>query len=103
MPSAPVKKNVRIALLGLGTVGGGVVKILESHRAGLEERAGCGLTLAAIAVLVVGGLLVFDGPGIREVSDQDPALGLELHRRFIHVVVDRLQQTRLRMLEAYAE
>jgi homoserine dehydrogenase len=49
MPSAPVKKNVRIALLGLGTVGGGVVKILESHRAGLEERAGCGLTLAAIA------------------------------------------------------
>ncbi len=42
-------KDVRIALLGLGTVGGGVVKILESRRAMLEERAGCGLVLGAIA------------------------------------------------------
>jgi homoserine dehydrogenase len=48
--SAPVKKtNVKIALLGLGTVGGGVVKVLETQRATLEERAGCRLTLAAIA------------------------------------------------------
>jgi CRP/FNR family transcriptional regulator, cyclic AMP receptor protein len=47
-------------------------------------------------------VLVFDGPGIREVCDQDPGLGLELHRRFIRVVVDRLQQTRQRLLEAYA-
>ena len=44
-------KDVRIALLGLGTVGGGVVKILESRRAMLEERAGCRLTLAAVADL----------------------------------------------------
>ncbi len=42
-------KDVRIALLGLGTVGGGVVKILESRRAMLEERAGCRLVLAAVA------------------------------------------------------
>jgi homoserine dehydrogenase len=42
-------KDVRIALLGLGTVGGGVVKILESRRAMLEERAGARLTLAAVA------------------------------------------------------
>jgi len=41
--------DVRIALLGLGTVGGGVVKILESRRAMLEERAGCHLALAAVA------------------------------------------------------
>jgi homoserine dehydrogenase len=41
--------EVRIALLGLGTVGSGVVKILEAQRALLEERAGCRLTLAAIA------------------------------------------------------
>jgi CRP/FNR family transcriptional regulator, cyclic AMP receptor protein len=47
-------------------------------------------------------VLVFDGPGIREVCDQDPELGLELYRRFIRVVVDRLQQTRQRLLEAYA-
>ncbi|PYM39711.1 MAG: homoserine dehydrogenase [Candidatus Rokuibacteriota bacterium] len=39
-------KEVRIGLLGLGTVGGGVIKILESRRAMLEERA----------VELVGGL-----------------------------------------------
>jgi homoserine dehydrogenase len=41
--------DVRIGLLGLGTVGAGVVKLLESQRAMLQERAGSGLTLAAIA------------------------------------------------------
>jgi homoserine dehydrogenase len=44
-------KEVRLGLLGLGTVGGGVVKLLESERALLEERAGCRLTLAAVADL----------------------------------------------------
>jgi homoserine dehydrogenase len=41
-------KEVRIALLGLGTVGAGVAKLLQSRRALLEERAGCRLTLAAV-------------------------------------------------------
>ncbi len=41
--------DVRIALLGLGTVGAGVVKILESRRPMLEERAGARLVLAAVA------------------------------------------------------
>jgi homoserine dehydrogenase len=41
--------DVRIGLLGLGTVGAGVVKILQTRRAMLQERAGAGLTLAAIA------------------------------------------------------
>ena len=41
--------DVRIGLLGLGTVGAGVVKILAAQRPMLEERAGCRLTLAAIA------------------------------------------------------
>jgi homoserine dehydrogenase len=44
-------KEVRLGLLGLGTVGGGVVKLLESERALLEERAGCRLSLAAVADL----------------------------------------------------
>jgi homoserine dehydrogenase len=43
--------DVTIALLGLGTVGAGVVKLLDSRRALLEERAGCGLALRAIADL----------------------------------------------------
>jgi homoserine dehydrogenase len=41
--------DVRIGLLGLGTVGAGVVKILQTRRAMLQERAGATLTLAAIA------------------------------------------------------
>jgi homoserine dehydrogenase len=41
--------DVRIGLLGLGTVGAGVVKILQSQRAMLQERAGAALTLTAIA------------------------------------------------------
>ena len=41
--------EVRIGLLGLGTVGAGVVKILQGRRQMLEERAGARLTLAAVA------------------------------------------------------
>jgi homoserine dehydrogenase len=42
-------RDVKIGLLGLGTVGGGVVKILQTHREILEKRTGARLTLAAIA------------------------------------------------------
>src|SRR5262245_56750593 len=42
-------KDVKIGLLGLGTVGAGVVKILQSHGAEMQERVGAKLTLAAIA------------------------------------------------------
>jgi homoserine dehydrogenase len=41
--------EVRIGLLGLGTVGAGVVKLLETQRTLLEERAGCRLVLARVA------------------------------------------------------
>src|SRR2546428_6849559 len=42
-------KEIKIALLGLGTVGAGVVKILQSHGAEMQERAGCRLALHRIA------------------------------------------------------
>jgi len=42
-------REIRIGLLGLGTVGSGVVKVLEANRDTLEKRAGARLTLAAIA------------------------------------------------------
>jgi hypothetical protein len=42
-------REVRIGLLGLGTVGAGVAKILHGRRQMLEERAGARLTLAAVA------------------------------------------------------
>jgi homoserine dehydrogenase len=41
--------EIGIGLLGLGTVGAGVVKVLASHRAELEERAGTSLRLVSIA------------------------------------------------------
>ena len=46
-------RDVRIGLLGLGTVGAGVVKLLDSRRDLLEERSGCRLTLAGVADLDV--------------------------------------------------
>ncbi len=42
-------REVRLGLLGLGTVGAGVVKLLLAQRVSLEERAGCRLTLSRIA------------------------------------------------------
>jgi homoserine dehydrogenase len=42
-------REVRLGLLGLGTVGAGVVKLLEAQRSTLEERAGCRLHLTRIA------------------------------------------------------
>src|SRR5262245_24279524 len=42
-------RDVKIALLGLGTVGSGVVKVLLSHGGEMQERAGCRLVLHRIA------------------------------------------------------
>ena len=41
-------KPIRIGLLGLGTVGAGVVKVCASHREELEEKIGAPVELAAI-------------------------------------------------------
>jgi homoserine dehydrogenase len=40
-------REIGIGLLGVGVVGGGVLKIYEQHRADLEARAGCGLRIVA--------------------------------------------------------
>lgn len=42
-------RPVRIALLGCGTVGGGVVKMLRQHAASYEQKLGTALELVAIA------------------------------------------------------
>ena len=44
----------------------------------------------------------FDGPGIREMCEQNHELGYQLMSRFLLVVVDRMQSTRLRLLDLYA-
>jgi CRP-like cAMP-binding protein len=42
-----------------------------------------------------------DAAGVRALCEEDPVLGRELYHRFITVVVDRLQATRLRLLDTY--
>jgi CRP/FNR family cyclic AMP-dependent transcriptional regulator len=46
-------------------------------------------------------VVAFDASCLRGKSDEDPALGYELMRRFIPVIVERLQATRVRMLDVY--
>jgi CRP/FNR family transcriptional regulator, cyclic AMP receptor protein len=45
----------------------------------------------------------FDAEQVRLACDADPALGYELLRRFVEVVVDRLQSTRIRLLDLYGQ
>jgi CRP/FNR family transcriptional regulator, cyclic AMP receptor protein len=47
--------------------------------------------------------IAFDAAGVRELCAEDTRIGHELYRRFIEVVVNRLQATRTRLLDLYAE
>lgn len=46
-------------------------------------------------------LIAFDGSCLRARFEQDPLLAYELLRRFVPVIVDRLQATRIRLLDLY--
>jgi CRP/FNR family transcriptional regulator, cyclic AMP receptor protein len=46
-------------------------------------------------------VVAFDAACLRGKADQDPILGYELMRRFIPVIVERLQATRVQMLDVY--
>ena len=46
-------------------------------------------------------LIAFDGACLRGKSDEDHELGYQLMRRFAANVVDRLQATRLQLLDVY--
>jgi CRP/FNR family transcriptional regulator, cyclic AMP receptor protein len=43
----------------------------------------------------------FDGTCLRQKCDDDPALGYDLMGRFAQVLIERLQWTRLRLLDVY--
>jgi CRP-like cAMP-binding protein len=45
----------------------------------------------------------FDGACLRARCDHDPALGYELMGRFAQVAIERLQWTRLRLLDVYGD
>ncbi len=79
-------REIGIGLLGIGTVGGGVLKIYGQHRADLEARAGCRLRLVAVAARNTTapreGLTLADWPltsdSDRVVANPDVALVIEL-------------------------
>ncbi|MBO2455450.1 cyclic nucleotide-binding domain-containing protein [Actinomadura barringtoniae] len=45
----------------------------------------------------------FDGKLVRTLCAADPELGLDLHRRFAKVLIERLQATRIRLLGIYSQ
>jgi CRP-like cAMP-binding protein len=45
--------------------------------------------------------IAFDGACLRGKCDADPVLGYDLLRRFATVIVERLQATRLRLIDVY--
>ena len=45
----------------------------------------------------------FDGACLREKCEDDPRLGYELMQRFAQVLIERLQWTRLRLLDLYGD
>jgi CRP/FNR family transcriptional regulator, cyclic AMP receptor protein len=45
--------------------------------------------------------VAFDAACLRGKADEDPELGYQLMRRFIPVIVERLQATRVRLLDVY--
>jgi homoserine dehydrogenase len=90
-------KPVSVGILGLGTVGAGVAKVLLSHREELEEKIGAPIVLAAVADLDITnprmGLTLGDLPLTTDPAKvlDDPAVdivveligGLEPARRYI--------------------
>jgi CRP/FNR family cyclic AMP-dependent transcriptional regulator len=47
--------------------------------------------------------IAFDGACLRGKLEQDPALGYDLLRLFTGIIVERLQNTRLRLLDLYGK
>lgn len=47
--------------------------------------------------------VAFDGACLRGKSEEDPRLGYELMKRFARVVVERLEHTRMQLLDVYGE
>ena len=77
---------VRIALLGLGTVGGGVAELLTRNRAEIAQRAGEGIEVAAALVRDPAKVRSLDGALPRLTTDPEEILG----DRSIGIVVEAM-------------
>jgi len=64
--------------------------LFEPYRWHFDARAASAVTAIA-----------FDAAGVRAACEHDTALGYELMKRFGQVMIDRLQHTRVRLLDVY--
>ena len=85
----PARGDVTVTTIGPGEIAGWswLVPPYEWH---LDARA-----------LERGSAVEFDGACLRGKFDDDPALGYEMMKRFATVLLERLQETRLQMIDVY--
>jgi CRP/FNR family cyclic AMP-dependent transcriptional regulator len=85
----PGRGEVTVATIGPGEIAGWswLIPPYEWH---LDARA-----------LERGSAVEFDGACLRGKFDADPELGYQMMKRFATVLLDRLQQTRVQMLDVY--
>jgi CRP/FNR family cyclic AMP-dependent transcriptional regulator len=88
---APAKGSLMIATLGEGAVVGWSW-LFPPYRWSFDARA-----------LEVTRTVIFDGACLRGKCEDDKELGYELMRRFAAVMLDRLQATRLQLLDVYGK
>jgi CRP-like cAMP-binding protein len=89
--AAPGRGALMISTLGEGAVVGWSW-LFPPHRWSFDARA-----------LERTRTVAFDGACLRGKCEADKALGYELMQRFAAVILDRLQATRLQLLDVYGE
>ncbi|SHF28151.1 homoserine dehydrogenase [Lampropedia hyalina DSM 16112] len=62
-------KNIRVGLLGIGTVGGGTFEVLRRNQDEIRRRAGSGIVITAVADLNVERARSIVGDDVQVVSD----------------------------------
>jgi CRP/FNR family cyclic AMP-dependent transcriptional regulator len=88
---APAKGSLMIATLGEGAVVGWSW-LFPPYRWSFDARA-----------LEVTRTVIFDGACLRGKCEQDKSLGYELMQRFAAIMLERLQATRLQLLDVYGK
>ena len=62
-------KPIKVGLLGIGTVGGGVFNVLKRNHDEILRRAGIGIEIAMVADLDTARAKILVGPGVKVVAD----------------------------------
>ena len=62
-------KNIRVGLLGIGTVGGGTFEVLRRNQDEIRRRAGSGIVITAVADLNVERARSIVGDDVQVVGD----------------------------------